>query len=313
MIRIFKSEKKIIGELDRLEPGAWICLTDPTGEELRSLSRELSLDLDDLYATIDPEEKNRIDIQDNYTLVIIDIPVDDVRHEEKLYATVPLGIIIMENYFVTICARETEILEQFIRGGVRGTSTKKRMRFLYQILLQTTLMFQNNLRMIDRRRRQIEERIESISDEKDLVALHELDSTLVYFETSLRGNGNVLDRLSRYSGLERYAEDKEMLDDVIIENQQAIEMTSIYRSIIDGTSELISSIMDLHLNNVMKRLTSLTVILAIPTLISGLYGMNVATEWMPLANTIHGFGIIAMIILLICIVLAVFLRKKRYL
>ena len=114
-------------------------------------------------------------------------------------------------------------------------STKKRLRFVYQILYRTATIYQTNLRIIDKRRTEIEERIGQHTEDVDLIDLHELESTLVYFATSLRANGVVLDRLTRYKRLEQYPEDTELLGDVIVENQQAIEMTSIYRDIINGS------------------------------------------------------------------------------
>ena len=134
---------------------------------------------------------------------------------------------------------------------------------------------------------------------------------MVYFATSLRANGVVLDRLTRYKRLEQYPEDKELLGDVIVENRQAIEMTSIYRDIINGTRELMSSVIDNRLNNVMKYLTSITIVMAIPTVISGIYGMNVSGKWMPLAETPYGFYIVCGIIVLICIIIALILKKKK--
>ena len=119
--------------------------------------------------------------------------------------------------------------------------------------------------------------MEGDTEDFDLIELHELESTLVYFATSLRANGVVLDRLTRYKRLEQYPDDQELLDDVIIENKQAIEMTSIYRDIIKGTRELLSSIIDKRMNNAMKYLATITIIMAIPTIISGFYGMNVKT------------------------------------
>ena len=167
--------------------------------------------------------------------------------------------------------------------------------------------------MIDRRRGEIEERIDKVESEEDLIRLHELETTLVYFATSLRGNGNVLDRLTRYKRLQQFPEDRELLDDVIVENKQAIEMTTIYKDIIDSTRELLSNVLDARLNNVMKRLTSITLILAVPTMISGMYGMNVDSRWMPLAGTVHGFGIIILITLIISILLMFLLHRKRML
>ena len=137
-------------------------------------------------------------------------------------------------------------------------------------------------------------------EDKDLMELHRLESTLVYFATSLRANNTVMDRLTRYKRLEQYPDDRELLDDVIVELRQAIEMTSIYRDDIKGTRELFSSILDNRLNNAMKYLTSVTLIMAVPTVISGLYGMNVNAESMPFVSSGNAFGIVCGIILLVC-------------
>ena len=293
--------------------GAWIEMSAPTTEEIQYIVSSLNLERDDVMAAIDPEEKIRVEVDDEYTLILVDIPAKEIRHNVDSYTTIPLGIILTEHNIVTICSEETPILNYFHDSRIRDFSTKKKLRFVYQIMLRTAMFYQQVLTVIDKTRTEFEESIERITDEQDLVNLHELESTLVYFATSLRGNGNVLNRLTRYGRLQQYPEDRELLDDVIVENQQAIEMTQIYRDIIDGTSDLMSSILDLRLNKVMKRLTSVTLVLSIPTVISGLYGMNVDTQWMPLAHTIHGFGIICLITLIICIFLMLYLRKKKML
>lgn len=136
---------------------------------------------------------------------------------------------------------------------------------------------------------------------------------MVYFATSLRANAVVMDRLTRYKRLEQYPDDKDLLDDVIVENQQAIEMTSIYRDIVNGTRELMSSVIDNRLNNVMKTLTIVTLVMGIPTLVSGIYGMNVNSKWVPLANVPFGFGIICILILVVCAVMLIVLKKKKFL
>ena len=205
------------------------------------------------------------------------------------------------------------MLKNFVNNRVKEFSTKKRLRFVYQILYRTAAMYHLNVRIIDKSRTEIEERIVDKTEDMDLIDLHELESTLVYFATSLRANSVVLDRLTRYKRLEQYPEDKELLDDVIVENRQAIEMTSIYRDIINGTRELMSSVIDNRLNNVMKYLTSITVVMAVPTVISGLYGMNVDEKWMPFSDTPYGFLIICVLTLLICVLTLWFLRKKKML
>lgn len=183
------------------------------------------------------------------------------RHDKEAYTTTPLGIILTQDIIITICTEETPVLQAFVNGRVKEFSTKKKMRFVYQILFRVAALYQNDLRVIDKKRTEIEERIDDDTEDVDLIDLHALESTLVYFATSLRANGVVLDRLTRYKRLEQYPDDTDLLDDVIVENRQAIEMTTIYRDIINGTRELMSSVLDNRLNNVMKILTIVTLVM----------------------------------------------------
>lgn len=313
MIKYFKTDNQIIHEEERLADGVWVQMITPTGEECEEMAQMLNVDIDDIKAALDEEESSRIELQDGYTLILVDIPTTEIRHKKQSYTTIPLGIILTQDVIVTVCTEDTPVLKNFVMNRVKEFSTKKRLRFVYQILYRTAAIYQMNLRTIDKRRTEIEERIGKSTEEVDLIDLHELESTLVYFATSLRANGVVLDRLTRYKRLEQYPEDKELLGDVIVENQQAIEMTSIYRDIINGTRELMSSVIDNRLNNVMKYLASITIVMAIPTIISGIYGMNVDERWMPFADTPHGFVIICVIILLTCISTMLFLHKKKML
>lgn len=313
MIRYFKTDNQRIHEEEKIGDGVWIQMIHPTVEECREIAEVLNVDIEDVQAALDEEESSRIELQDGYTLILVDIPTTEIRHEKQSYTTIPLGIILTQDIIVTVCTEDTPVLKNFVSNRVKEFSTKKRLRFVYQILYRTATTYQVNLRIIDKKRTEIEERIGEHTEDVDLIDLHELESTLVYFATSLRANGVVLDRLTRYKRLEQYPEDKELLGDVIVENRQAIEMTSIYRDIINGTRELMSSVIDNRLNNVMKYLTSITIVMAIPTVISGIYGMNVDEKWMPFADTPHGFLIICVITLLICMITMLFLRKKRML
>ena len=313
MIRYFRTDDQIIHEEEKLCDGCWVQMIDPTQEECQAIADALLVDIEDVQAALDEEESSRIELQDGYTLILVDIPTVEVRHEKQAYTTIPLGIILTQDVIVTVCTEDTTVLQSFVNNRVKEFSTKKRLRFVYQILYRTASNYQANLRIIDKNRTEIEERVGTDTDDSDLINLHELESTLVYFATSLRANGVVLDRLTRYKRLEQYPEDKELLDDVFVENRQAIEMTTIYRDVINGTRELMSSILDNRLNNVMKYLTSITIVMAIPTVVSGLFGMNVNANWMPFANTPHGFLIICVLTLLICMVTMLVLRKKRML
>lgn len=313
MLQYFKTDDRIIREIEGIERGCWVKLTQPTLEECTSVSEAFGMDIADVRAALDDEESSRISIEDDYTLIIVDIPTAEVRNNRNTYTTIPLGILIKEDVIVTVCAQETVVLMSFIEKRVREFSTKKQMRFTYQILYNTCIVYQSLLRSIDRKRTDIEERINQDTEDVDLIDLHELESNLVYFATSLRANGVVLDRLTRYGRLRSYEEDQELLEDVIIENRQAIEMTSIYRDIINGTRELISDVINNRLNNVMKYLAAITIVMSIPTIISGLYGMNVSGKWMPLSNVPHGFGIICIATLVLCIAAMYILRKRKML
>lgn len=313
MVKYFKTDNQIIYEEERLEDGVWVQMIAPTSQEAEAVAETLNVDIDDVKAALDLEERSRIELEDGYTLILVDIPTTEMRHEKQSYTTIPLGIILTQDVIVTVCTEDTPVLKNFVMNRVKEFSTKKRLRFVYQILYRTAATYQANLRIIDKRRTEIEERIGEDTEDSDLVDLHELESTLVYFATSLRANGVVLDRLTRYKRLEQYPEDKELLDDVIIENQQAIEMTSIYRDIINGTRELMSSVIDNRLNNVMKILTTITIVMAIPNIISGVYGMNVAKQWMPFSETPYGFLIICGVIGLSCLVTLLVLHKKKML
>ena len=313
MINIYRTDDRIISEIDQYMAGAWVKLTAPTLEECAEISDRFHMDIADVRAALDDEESSRINLEDDYTLILVDIPSAEMRNNRHSYTTIPLGILIAEDVVITVCAEETAVLRSFVEQRVRDFSTKKQMRFTYQVLYNACMVYQSLLRSIDRKRTEIEERIDKNTEDVDLIDLHELESNLVYFATSLRANGVVLDRLTRYGRLRQYSEDQELLEDVIIENRQAIEMTQIYRDIINGTRELMSTVINNRLNNVMKYLAAITIVMSIPTIISGLWGMNVGGKWMPFSSTPHGFAIIGLITLLLCVFVMLWLRKKKML
>ena len=303
MMKIYRTQDKQLTRVDDMSEGAWICLTSPTDDEVRRVAATLDIETADIVAATDPEESARISLEDGYTVIIVDIPIKVEGAGEGVYSTIPLGILLTQELIVTVCSS----------CRVKGFSTRKKMRFVYQLLYRAATMYQQELRLIDRRRQAIEKNLSGELKDSDLMELHALESTLVYFATSLRSNATVLDRLTRYKRLEQYPDDRELLDDVIVEIRQAIEMTSIYRDDIKGTRELFSSILDNRLNNAMKYLTSITLLMAVPTVISGLYGMNVQSDGMPFANTTAGFAIVLALTLALCVFAAWVLHKKHML
>lgn len=274
----------------------------------------LDIEPADVQAALDPEESARISLEDGYTVIIVDIPLKVDGAAEGVYTTIPLGILLTQTTITTVCSVDTPVLSDFASCRVRGFSTKKKMRFVYQILdTAPPRCTSRSCALIDRRRQEIEKNLTGTLRDSDLMELHGLESTLVYFATSLRANSTVLDRLTRYKRLEQYPDDMELLDDVIVEIRQAIEMTSIYRDDIKGTRELFSSILDNRLNNAMKYLTSVTLLMAVPTVISGLYGMNVDIDGMPFSGSDYGFVIVCLLTLAICGIAAWVLHKKHML
>ncbi|MBQ8199292.1 MAG: magnesium transporter CorA family protein [Lachnospiraceae bacterium] len=311
---IYKTDNGKLSLLNDFEPDVWVNLVSPDMEEIVETAKQYGIDVNDMKAALDDEESSRVQLEDGYTMILVDIPSAEVRNEQNAYTTIPLGILLVKNAIITVCGKETPILTHFSNNLMRGFSTKKKMRFVYQILLRTTNLYQADLRVIDKRREEIEHRI-SVDDteDTDLIHLHELETNLVFFATSLSANRIVLERLTRYERIEQYPEDKELLDDVIVENRQAIEMTNIYRDIIHGARELVSTVLNNRLNNAMKLLTCVTLVMAIPTIISGIYGMNVSAQWMPLSQTPYGFYIICGLIASICGLALLILKKKKML
>ena len=313
MLAIYETVNRRLTRADEIEEGAWICLTNPTDDEVRRVAATLDIEPADIVAATDPEESARISLEDGYTVIIVDIPVKVDGAGEGIYTTIPLGILLTQELIVTVCSTDTAVIGDFAACRVKGFSTRKKMRFVYQLLYRAATMYQQELRLIDRRRQEIEKNLTGTLRDSDLMELHGLESTLVYFATSLRANSTVLDRLTRYKRLEQYPDDMELLDDVIVEIRQAIEMTSIYRDDIKGTRELFSSILDNRLNNAMKYLTSVTLLMAVPTVISGLYGMNVDIDGMPFSGSDYGFVIVCLLTLAICGIAAWVLHKKHML
>ena len=308
MISIYKTIEDDMVVLDKIEEGCWISAIHPNEEELTFLEEETGIDLDDLRAPLDDEERSRIELEDGYNMILVDIPSLD---EKDRYVTIPLGIYMTKEHIITICLEESPVLKAFVNRRVREFYTFKKTRFVFQILYRNAASYLRYLRIIDRKSDQIEEKLHISQKNSELIELLELEKSLVYFTTSLRSNEVVLEKLLRTERVKKYPEDEDLLEDVIIENKQAIEMTAIYRDIINGTRELLSTIIDNRLNNVMKYLTSITLVMAIPTVISGIYGMNVSGKWMPLSQTPYGFYIVCGIMVLICVIVLLILRKRK--
>ena len=289
MRRVFKTVDDHLIECSTLEKGCWVHLQNPTKEEVDGLTTRFALDPTFLPAALDEEESARIDIEPekNQTLIIVDIPYVDTEGSGYVYSTTPLGIVLVDEVIITVCTRDTPIINDFIEERIRNFWTYKRTRFILQILHRNASRFLTYLKLIDKASMHVQEKLEKSSRNQELLQMMKLEKSLVFFSTSLKGNELVMERLMRQTSiLKQFPEDTDLLDDVIIENKQAMEMCSIYRDIMSGTMDAFASIISNNLNITMKVLAALTAGLSIPTIISSFWGMNVVV---PFANAAWGF------------------------
>ena len=312
MIKIFKTyeETGITEQIDTIERESWVAMTAPSATEILKISKEFNIEIDDLKAPLDEEERSRLEKEDNYTMILVDIPVIERRNEKDWYETIPMGIFITEKVIFTICLKETRILKQFMDGLVPDFCTYKKTRFVYQILYNNAALYLHYLRVIDKKSEEIEKILLEDSKNQDLIQLYELDKCLVYFTTSLKSNELVMEKMLKTNSIRHYAEDEDLLEDVIIENKQAMEMTHIYHNILRSMMSLFSSIIDNNLNQIMKLLAAVTIVVELPTLISAFYGMNVSPISMPFSTSPWAFGLIAVFSFVVCMVAVYILKKK---
>ena len=289
MKRIYLTVDDHLTEINTLEKGCWVHLHNPTREEIDGLNARFHLDPTYLQAALDEEESARIERDGDQTLIIVDIPYIDSEENGVAYTTIPMGIIMVDDVIITVSTRESTIITDFTEERIRGFWTFKRTRFLLQILQRTASRYLTYLEQIDKASLFVQKRLEKDMRNQELLQMMKLEKSLVFFSTSLKGNEMVMERMMRMEMLRKYPEDSELLEDVIIENKQAMEMCSIYRNIISSTMDAFASIISNNLNIVMKILTSLTVVLSIPTLFASLWGMNVGV---PFQNHPLGFWIV---------------------
>ncbi|WP_042273701.1 magnesium transporter CorA family protein [[Clostridium] dakarense] len=311
MIRYYKTIENKLEKLSSFENGCWINLVEPNQSEINEIATLLDIDIESIKSALDEEERSRIDIEDNHTLILIDIPVDESDEKSSHYSTIPLGIIIVNESILTVCTAQTKILNDFIVGHVKDFFTFKKTRFILQILHKNATYYLHYLRRINRMTTVIEREIYKSMKNKELIQLLELEKSLVYFSTSLKANELVLNKMVRTPSIKKYSDDEDLLEDVIVENKQALEMATIYGDILSRIMDAFSAIISNNQNNVMQFLTSVTLIFSIPTIVSGFFGMNVGG--IPYGNDPNGFWIVMLITTLIALVITFLMSRNKLL
>jgi len=309
MLEIYQVVEDKLIQVQEIAHGTWVNLVCPGEEEINRVASALNIPQENLRAALDEEERPRMEREEEegQTLILIDTPYIEKEDKINVYTTLPLGLILTKECFVTVCLKEDTILKHFIGSRVKGFNPHFKNRFVLQLLYRNAAQFLLYLRHIDRLITRLEEELQKSMRNRELFQLLKLQKSLIYFSTSLKSNELVLNKLLKLDFLQKYPDDTDLLEDVIIENRQAIEMTNIYSGILSGISETFASIVSNNLNMVMKFLTSVTILLALPTMFSSFFGMNVRV---PGQDWPFSFGVIAGISLAV-VGLAAFLLARR--
>lgn len=308
MYDIFKATTDGLVIVTEFEKNCWVRVSSPTTDEINLLSDTFGVPPAFLTDPLDVDERARIEIEEDVTLLIVRIPFFEGEEIDIPYTTIPLGIILAGDYIVTVSARPLSHLLDFVDGKVRTFSHESRARFLIQIFSRAALLYLRYLKEINKRTDQIERELHKSLKNEALIKLLNLEKSLVYFTTSVRSNEIMMERLDK-TGLRMSEDDRDMLEDVIIENKQAIEMANIYSNILSGMMDAFASVISNNVSIVMKFLTSVTIIFMIPTFVASTYGMNVA---LPFQHSGHAFLIVTGISLILSLTGVWIFWKRRW-
>lgn len=303
----------ITEEVTEYKRGNWINMIAPSDDEIKTVCENINIQEDFIRYALDPEERARIDYEedDGTTLILADVPIIEKDEDQKEYSTIPVGfIIVRDEYFITVSLMENQVIRRMNPMKNKSVATYKKSRLILQCLYVNSEIYLNLLKKINRETEIAEKELRQTRKNKSLLRLLSLEKSLVYFTTSLKANEVVMERMNRGKVIKLYEEDEDLLEDVLIENKQAMEMSKIYSDILSGVMDAYSSIISNNLNGVMKILTAITIIISVPTMISSFWGMNVKV---PMQDNPWGFAIILIASILIGIIVTIILKRKDYL
>lgn len=312
MLKIYNTdiETNKLEEIKEFKKGSWINLVNPSEQEIKKVCESANIQEDFIRDALDFEEKARIDKEedDDTTLFVVDVPIVEKNEENDVYTTMPLGMIVVrDDFFITVSLRKNKVIEDFEKRKIKDFQTYKKSKLIFQILYLNSSYYLSYLKLINKETEIAEYILKNSMKNKELLKLLSLEKSLVYFTTSLKSNELVMERTLRGKIIKLYEDDEDILEDAITENKQAIEMAKIYSDILNGTMEAYASIISNNLNGVMKFLTSITIVLAIPTMISSFWGMNVN---LPFQDSKLGFVIMIAISAILTLVVTWWLKKK---
>jgi len=309
MITIYKTGEQGLEVLEEITKGCWINVIDPTPEELARL-RGLVASPEFITYPLDLDERPRVEREDGETMILLRVPFYQGPNADVSFTTIPMGIVMDGQWIMTICRHDHDLLRELAAGKVRGLSTAKRNRFILQVLLAAANKYLLYLREINRTVEIMEDQLQMSMQNRELLGLLKYQKSLVYFTTALKANELMMERLHRSGFFRTYPDDYYLLEDVITENQQAIEMTNIASNILTTMMDTFASIINNNMNVVMKFLAAATIVISLPTLIASLYGMNVD---LPLQD--HPLAFVAVVTVALAIaalVIRIFLKRNWF-
>ncbi|OHD63712.1 MAG: hypothetical protein A2176_05535 [Spirochaetes bacterium RBG_13_51_14] len=310
LIQVYKIADNKVTLIDRIEKNSWVNIVNPSKDDLPLLTQYFNIPIDFLTASLDIDETARIEIEDNTTLIIIKTPYFDEHNPDVPYFTLPIGVILANGMLITVCSRELGILRDFIEGRVKNTTSVTGAKFILQIIFRSTMIYLQYLKQINNAATMIQKKLEQESKNKQLIKLLNIEKSLVYFTTSLKTNALMLERLQRINLFHLDGDLEDLFEDIVIENRQALEMSNIYSDILSGMMDAFASVISNNLNIVMKLLTAITIILMIPNIVTGFYGMNVK---LPFQGHPLAYIMVVTSSLLLATVLVLFFMKKKWL
>lgn len=294
----------------RYESGAWVNVVNPSPAEIAELVMRFTIPSDFLTDPLDVDERARIEREEGNTLILLRTPRREATEADIPFTTLPIGIILTQGLVITISLTEVDVVAEFLNGKVRNFSTGNSTRFVLLLFLRTSLLFLRYLKEINRMTTAIENDLHRALRNVQLIRLLNMEKSLVFFITSLRSNALMLEKFNTSGCLRMNEDDRDIFEEVVIENKQAIEMANIYTSILSGMMDAFASIISNNLNVVIKLLTTVTIILMIPTLVASIYGMNVE---LPFQHSQFAFLIVIAFSIMVSILgIAVFWRKEFF-
>ena len=315
MVKMYNTDMitYVTTEVNEYKRGNWIDMINPTESEIFEVCRNLNIEQEFIKYSLDYEEKARIDLEedDGTILFIIDVPIIEKENDVEIYTTMPVGVIfVRDEYVITVSLKENDIIKKMERIVGKKVITYKKSQFLFQLFYENSSAFLNLLKEINKKTEHIERTLKKDLKNEDLLKMLNLEKALVYITTSLKSDEVVMEKTLRGKIIKLYEEDEDLLEDAIVENKQAIEMSKIYSDILNETMDMYASIISNNINDIMKFLTSITIILAIPTLVASLWGMNVPV---PFQNYQYGFPVLLAVSFVVTLTVMIWLKKRNML